>query len=282
MVLCCLGDLVEDIAVHRPSGLARGADTDVEIHRRQGGSAANVAVAAATSGIPVRFIGSVGEDAVGAVLAADLERAGVEVCLQRRGRTGTIVVLIEPDGDRTMLRDRGAAADLDHLPPPGLTGVTWLHVPAYSLVEGPVAVVASDALRQARDASIPTSLDASSSSIIEGVGADVFRRILADIAPDVVFCNQAEADLLGIGEDAVAGASLTVLKRGSDPAFAITDTGERFIAPARTLGEVSDTTGAGDAFAAGFIGARMHGNSIMACLEAGHGCAADLIVSRRP
>ncbi|MFO7699205.1 MAG: PfkB family carbohydrate kinase, partial [Acidimicrobiia bacterium] len=170
-----MGDLVEDIAVHRPSGLARGADTDVEIHRRQGGSAANVAVAAATSGIPVRFIGSVGEDAVGAALGADLERAGVEACLQRRGRTGTIVVLIEPDGDRTMLRDRGAAADLDGLPSPGLTGVTWLHVPAYSLVEGSVAAVALDAFRLARSASIPTSLDVSSTSIIEDAGLDAFR-----------------------------------------------------------------------------------------------------------
>lgn len=281
MVLCCLGDLVEDIAVRRPSGLARGADTDVEIHRRQGGSAANVAVAAATSGIPVRFIGSVGDDDVGAWLAADLERAGVEVRLQRRGRTGTIVVLIEPDGDRTMLRDRGAAADLDGLPSPGMTGVTWLHVPAYSLVEGAIAVVALDALRRARNASIPTSLDVSSTSIIEGTGLDAFRRIVADVAPDVVFCNEAEADLLGVGDDAVGGARLTVFKRGPDPAFALTNTGERFLAPARTLGEVSDTTGAGDAFAAGFIGARMRGDSVTACLEAGHQCAAELILSRR-
>lgn len=281
MVLCCLGDLVEDIAVHRPSGLARGADTDVEIHRRQGGSAANVAVAAATSGIPVRFIGSVGDDAVGAALGADLERAGVEACLQRRGRTGTIVVLIEPDGDRTMLRDRGAAADLDGLPSPGLTGVTWLHVPAYSLVEGLVAAVALDAFRLARSASIPTSLDVSSTSIIEDAGLDAFRRIVADVAPDVVFCNEGEADLLGVGDDALGGARLTVVKRGPDPAFAITDTGKRFFAAARTLGDVSDTTGAGDAFAAGFIGGRMRGESIPACLEAGHHCAADLILSRR-
>ena len=281
MVLCCLGDLVEDIAVHRPSGLARGADTDVEIHRRQGGSAANVAVAAATSGIPVRFIGSVGDDAVGAALGADLERAGVEACLQRRGRTGTIVVLIEPDGDRTMLRDRGAAADLDGLPSPGLTGVTWLHVPAYSLVEGSVAAVALDAFRLARSASIPTSLDVSSTSIIEDAGLDAFRRIVADVAPDVVFCNEGEADLLGVGDDALGGARLTVVKRGPDPAFAITDTGERFFAAARTLADVSDTTGAGDAFAAGFIGGRMRGESIPACMEAGHHCAADLILSRR-
>jgi sugar/nucleoside kinase (ribokinase family) len=281
MVLCCLGDLVEDIAVHRPSGLARGADTDVEIHRRQGGSAANVAVAAATSGIPVRFIGSVGDDAVGAALGADLERAGVEACLQRRGRTGTIVVLIEPDGDRTMLRDRGAAADLDGLPSPGLTGVTWLHVPAYSLVEGSVAAVALDAFRLAKSASIPTSLDVSSTSIIEEAGLDAFRRIVADVAPDVVFCNEGEADLLGVGDDALGGARLTVVKRGPDPAFAITDTGERFFAAARTLGDVSDTTGAGDAFAAGFIGGRMRGESIPACMEAGHHCAADLILSRR-
>ncbi|HSJ71414.1 MAG TPA: PfkB family carbohydrate kinase [Acidimicrobiia bacterium] len=281
-MLCCLGDLVEDIAVHRPSGLARGADTDVEIDRRQGGSAANVAIAAATSGIPVRFIGSVGDDAVGAALGAELERAGVEVCLQRRGRTGTIIVLIEPDGDRTMLRDRGAAADLDRLPPPGLTGVTWLHVPAYSLVEGSVAAVARDALHQARNASIATSLDVSSTSIIEDAGPDAFRLTVGDVAPDVVFCNEAEADLLGVGDHGLGGARLTVVKRGPDPAFAITDSGERVLAPARFLGDVTDTTGAGDAFAAGFIGGRMRGEAITACLEAGHGRAAALIQSRRP
>ncbi len=279
-MLCCLGDLVEDIAVHRPSGLARGADTDVEIHRRQGGSAANVAVAAATSGTPTRFIGSVGDDAVGAALADQLEAAGVEVCLQRRGRTGTIVVLIEPDGDRTMLRDRGAAADLRALPPPGLAGVTWLHVPAYSLVEGSVAVVAREALRVATSASIPTSLDASSTSIIREAGVDAFKEIVADIGPDVVFCNTAEAQLLGVAHGALGGARLTVVKHGPDPAFAITETGERLAATAPDLGRVDDTTGAGDAFAAGFIAARMRGESIPASLGAGHHRAAALILSR--
>ena len=127
--------------VERTATIATGADTDVVIVRRRGGSAANVAVAAARLGCEVRFFGRVGTDAIGAALISELEASGVVANVQRPGRTGTILVLVDPDGERSMLRARGAAGELDALEPPALDGVSRLHEPAYSLVDGPAASV---------------------------------------------------------------------------------------------------------------------------------------------
>ena len=58
-MLCCIGDLVEDVVVWLTSDIATGTDTNASIRRRRGGSAANVAVSAALTGASVRFIGRV-------------------------------------------------------------------------------------------------------------------------------------------------------------------------------------------------------------------------------
>ena len=130
-MLVAVGDLVEDVVVW-PAGLAagqaggqaagparHGTDNPAVIHRTRGGSAANVAAfarAAAPAAVPARFIGCVGADPAGDVLCAELAGRGVDVRVQRRGRTGTIVVLVDGDGERTMYPDRAAAAELTEVP----------------------------------------------------------------------------------------------------------------------------------------------------------------------
>ena len=74
-MLAVVGDLLEDIVVRIATTPALGTDTPATIERRRGGSAANVAAAAATAGAPVRFIGCVGADETGARLAGELEAA---------------------------------------------------------------------------------------------------------------------------------------------------------------------------------------------------------------
>ena len=112
-MLCAVGDLVEDIVVWLAGAPGEGTDTDARVFRRRGGSAANVAALCAASGTPARFVGHVGADDLGDRLLASSRASGVDVAsCERGGRTGTIVVLVAPGGERTMLTDRGAALDL--------------------------------------------------------------------------------------------------------------------------------------------------------------------------
>ena len=133
--LAVVGDLVEDVVVWPEGPVQPGSDTPAQVFRSRGGSAANGAAAAAPY-VPARFLGCVGADASGDRLVAELRAAGVDVRAQRRGRTGTVVVVVDAFGERTFFPDRVAAADLDVLGPGALDGVSLLHVPAYGLLGG--------------------------------------------------------------------------------------------------------------------------------------------------
>jgi sugar/nucleoside kinase (ribokinase family) len=118
-------------------------DNSCVVHRSRGGSAANVAVVASAL-MPARFIGCVGEDPVGELLASELTGHGVDVRVQRRGRTGTIVVLVDSEGERTMYPDRAAAADLNEVPEDWLESAAILHVPSnLALAENNARVAAA-------------------------------------------------------------------------------------------------------------------------------------------
>ena len=282
-MLCCLGDLVEDVVAWLSSDIAHGTDTSVEIHRRRGGSAANVAVAAAENGAPVRFIGRVGADAIGTALVSDLEASGVDAVVQRAGRTGTIIVLVDTSAERSMLPDRAAAVELDAVSSADLDGVEWLHVPAYSLVQSPLAEVSTKAIRIVNDRGGKVSVDASSVSIIQAFGVVKFVEMLATLCPTVVLCNRSEADLLGTSDaGGLPGVEITVVKDGARDAIALNGSGIIASAPARKLAEVRDTTGAGDAFAAGFITAMMGGSDVGESLVNGHEVAAGVLTCLVP
>jgi sugar/nucleoside kinase (ribokinase family) len=110
-VLCVVGDLVEDVVVWSARAVVTGTDNPCVVRRTRGGSAANVAALAAPH-VRTRFVGCVGEDAAGDALERALAATGVEVCLQRRDRTGSVVVIVDPTGERTMFPDRAAAAQM--------------------------------------------------------------------------------------------------------------------------------------------------------------------------
>jgi len=282
-VLCCIGDLVEDVVARHTSDIAHGTDTDVEIHRRRGGSAANVAVAAAEAGASVRFIGRVGDDAIGESLIAGLNASGVDTIVQRRGRTGTIVVLVDATGERSMLPDRAAAVDLDAVSETDLEGVEWLHVPAYSLVGGPIADASIAAIQLVLNRGGAVSIDASSVAIIKEFGVERFLDLIGDLRPNVVLCNREEANLLGVaGSGTLDGVEITVVKNGDGEAVARDASGSVTVVPALALDSVRDTTGAGDAFAAGFITAMMNGAEVRDALANGHRTAAGVLTRLSP
>jgi len=250
-MICTLGDLLLDVIVRAPHPLAVGADTPVETKVASGGQAANVAAWTATLGGDARFVGKQAEDEAGELARSLLERRGVEVAGPRgAGRTGVVVSLVGPDGERSMATDRGVAPELraGELEPAWFAGCEWLHLSGYSLLADPIGEAALAASDLARAEGAQVSVDLSSWSAIRAFGAERFRERLERLAPDVVFANEPELELVA---GAYGLAETVVVKRGSRGVAVHGPNGIDERAP--LPGEVVDTTGAGDALAAGFI-----------------------------
>jgi ribokinase len=244
MVICTLGDLLMDIVVKLAQPLAQGDDTRAETRVAGGGQAANVAAWSAALGAEARFVGKRGADAAGEVAEADLLRRAVDVLgPPPHGRNGVVVSLVEENGERTMVSDRGVAPDLsaDELEPDWFDGCDWLHLSGYSLMREPIGTAAERAAELARERGARISVDLSSVNVIRDFGADRLSERLSKVRPDVVFGNEAEHGEVEVESEDV------VIKRG--PHGATFDGQHYAVVP----GEVLDTTGAGDALAAGYL-----------------------------
>ena len=181
-----------------------------------------------------------GDDA-GELVSADLARRGVEVCGPVvEGRTGVVVSIAEPGGERTMASDRGVGSTLAV----EALEAAWFacdafHVSGYSLLEDDMAAAAVYGARAARSHGASISVDLATWSAI----GDVFRRRLGSLEADVVFGGQRELDELG----EVARGTTVVRKLGSEGVEL-----DGRVYPSRSE-RVVDSTGAGDALAAGFL-----------------------------
>ena len=247
MTICCLGDLVLDVIVRLEQPLAPDGDATSRIVLRPGGQAANVAAWVSELGGSARFVGKRGADDAGLLAATRLGELGVEIVgpIESEGN-GVIVALVDPSGERTMCSDRGVATDLrpEEIDAMWFEECAHLHVSGYALLREPVGSAAREAIRVARESGARVSIDLSSWSAIRDFGAGEFRDLLEELAPDVVFANGDEDRIVG---GPIEG-SHWIVKRGSAGAsFA----GEH--RDAVPVAAVVDSTGAGDAFAAGWI-----------------------------
>ena len=241
-MIVCLGDLLLDVIVRLSQPLAEGADADAVTRLGPGGQAANVAAWVAELGGEARFVGKLADDAAGEAARAGVERYGVEVRGPLvAGRTGTVVSLVGVDGGRTMASDRGVSPEfrVEELDASWLGGCTHLHLPGYSLLRSPIDATAL----RAAELAPRVSVDLSSWSAIRDFGPARFRERLEALRPAIVFANEDEERILGGPLDGVEW----VLKRG--PLGARFGDVELPAAPA----EAVDSTGAGDALAAGFL-----------------------------
>ncbi|GAA1847587.1 carbohydrate kinase family protein [Agromyces salentinus] len=280
-ILAVAGDLVEDIVVWASEPVHRATDTAARVFRARGGSGANVAALAASL-VPTRFIGRVGADAAGDALVAALASDGVDVRAQRAGRTGTVVLLVDVDGERTMYPDRGASADLQRVDPEWLTGVGWLHLPAYGLEREPMRGELARLAELARSRGAGVSVDASSTGLLGALGVASALELVRGIRPDVLFANEDEAALLGLtGGGAVAAsvAPTVVVKHGALPTDVIADGRLAARVDVAPVPGIRDLTGAGDAFAAGFLAATLAGEGVETACLAGHRSAASVLTN---
>jgi sugar/nucleoside kinase (ribokinase family) len=251
LVLCTLGDLLLDVIVRLEQPLERGTDASARTRTGAGGQAANVAAWSAALGAESRFVGKRGDDPAASLAAGELARRGVEVFGPvALGRNGVVVSIVGPDGDRAMASDRGMAPTLsaDELEPAWFEGCTHLHLSGYSLMASPIDGAAARAAEFVRAGGGTVSVDLASSRVISDFGPDQLRRVLAELDPELVFANESERE--AVGPDAAPTATWA-LKRGAAGA-AVERGGERSEFSALPA-SVVDTTGAGDAFAAGYL-----------------------------
>ncbi len=189
--------------------------------------------------------------------------------------SGMLVTIVDADGERSFLTDRGANLSLSpaDLPEALLEGTRLLVVSGYSLfAELPRAAVRGLA-GAARSRGIPVVVDAASVGFIAEVGAENFLAWTTGFS--ILFANEEEAAALsgaaGVEEQMTrlaAGYGLVVIKRGAHGAVAGDCNGVKVSLPAPRV-DVVDTTGAGDAFAAGFLSTQLAGGELEACLRRG-------------
>ena len=252
MRVCTLGDLLLDVIVQPSAPLAPGDDVVASTQIFAGGQAANVAAWIVDLGGSARLVGGRGDDASGRLAGAELTARGVELAGPVGGRTGVVVALIDPDRDRSMASDRGVAADLSAgaLEPAWFAHCDRLHVSGYMLSSEPGAATAAEAARLARAAGarVSVSVDAASATLVAAVGRELFADRIAALEPELLFATTAEHAAL----DGWADAPTTVVKRGAR-GCTVLRAGESPCDHPAVAATAVDSTGAGDAFAAGWL-----------------------------
>ncbi len=246
MLVCTLGDLLLDVIVRLESPVAGDDDTTARTRVGAGGQAANVAAWVAALGEQARFVGKRAGDPTGRLVEEELRSRDVDlVGPVVEGSNGVVVSLVGPDGDRTMASDRGVSPLLrpDELEMRWFLGCGWLHLSGYSLLRSPIDEAGAKAAGAVRALGGKVSVDLASASLIRGYGSDRLLARLRLLEADVVFANDDEVAAIG---DEVPAVTL-VRKRGAD---GIVVDGEALPA---VEAEVVDSTGAGDALAAGYI-----------------------------
>ena len=225
--------------------------------------AANVAALAAPL-VRTRFVGCVGDDPAGDGLERMLSAAGVEVCLERRGRTGSVVVVVHPDGERTMFPDRAAAAELTAEAVRWAADVDVLHLPAYTFQSGSTASSVATMAGAVRGGGGAVTVDASAASLVASFGAEEFFALLASLGASVLFANRDESDALDLCARALPPGLTAIVKDGPRPVTVLAAGAAPVSVPVRPVEDVRDTTGAGDAFAAGTLAAWLGGAELPA------------------
>jgi len=283
-----LGDLNVDLVIPLRAGdQVRSQTEGLQLHG--GGTGGNTAAALARLGVPVGFIGTVGDDGYGRWSANDLQKEGVDIRflqVAEQGFTTIVMAVIRLDGERDLFvwPDIGGAhtrLSAESITPEIFQTADWLHTTGLCLREEPVRNAQLKAMQLARDAGLTISLDLNLR--LESWGMDealreVFEKAisLADVVlgsgPDEIKPYTDSNAILEGAEIISAGVRTVIARLGPEGALAVAP-GQKISSPAIAV-EVVDTLGAGDAFNGGFICAQLQGLDLQESLRWGNGAAA--------
>ena len=252
------------------------------------GAESNLAIGLARLGHAVAFVGRVGDDGLGTAILRRLRGEGVDVAglgVEPGTQTGIMIRERRAFGPSEVtyrrLDSAGSRLAPDDLARSGgLRGARWVHLTGITpALSGSARAAVDSAIDEARRAGATVSFDVNLRRRLWS--ADVAAPVLAAIArrADVVFGSPDELELVAGGPDAPArllddGVSLVVTKSGPDGASSLDAAGKAIVAPAFPLRAVIDPVGAGDAFCAGFIAARLEGHEIEQAIDWGAACGA--------
>jgi ribokinase len=286
--LVVLGDVMVDVVCLLDGAIALGSDAPARIEFGYGGSGANVAAWAAVAraaGAPPLLAGRIGGDERGRAAEEELRATGVEtrLAVDPELPTGTCVVLVGPDGERSMVPDPGANDRLAEgdLPDDVLVEGAHLHLTGYTLVRDGSQAAGRAAIARARERGMSVSVDPSSAALLTPAFIDDLDGV------GLLLPNAEEAAVLS-GEEGAERAARALASRvpevvvtlGPAGAFWTDGVTVRRVEAERGRAGPIDTTGAGDAFAAGFLVARLSGARPEEALRAG--CRLAAVAVRTP
>lgn len=251
-----LGDLAWDFLLEVKEEICWGSDVKGQVEFSYGGSACNFAVWASRAGAKVKLLGKVGDDLLGHLILEHLKTEGVEFPFKPipGARTARIGVFVSPNGERGMVMDKDhrLSFDLKDYSPTLLEGYDLLFFTGYSIYNRRSIGFLKKTLSEARKKGLSIAFDPSSFHLMDGFGYPELRNLVSPL--DFLLLNEEEAKRLSFGKDfheLLSISQTVVIKRGEKGAFAVSAFGE-FISPAFPS-QVLDSTGAGDAFDAGFL-----------------------------
>lgn len=276
------------VLLNRP--IVEGLETRAKISTQGGGGAANVASWLAFNKTPSYLVVRIGDDSAGQTLITELETYGVEHSSRviPNTNTGVVVVIVGSEGERTMFPDSGANSGLGLTDLPDLSQFSAVYISAYSLINTQSRAGVLEMIDAIKSAGLRIILDPATVGVLMEVGVNVATEWLDLI--DTIILNEEESHFLTGKENPVEAAAkllervnTVVIKRGSNGALGQTRGGQLIQVEAKRT-SVVNTTGAGDAFAAGFISIWADNGPLIEALESGADLASHCValVGARP
>jgi sugar/nucleoside kinase (ribokinase family) len=288
--ILCIGDAALDVIVKMRTEIHVGSDTASQISMHGGGAAANTATWLASLGHSVFFSCRLGDDAAGQAISSEFDNWKIEhrKTFLKNEKTGVVVVLVDGKGDRTMFPDSGANSGLSEKDLPSLLTFDAAYLSGYSLFNPLSTQGVMKIISEIKKVGIPLIFDPASVGTMMAFGRERVINTLAHM--NIAIMNEDEARYISNChslDDALAFLtsiiSTVVIKTGSSGAIAQIHGDSTVTANTDAIAAI-DTTGAGDAFAAGFIPSWLTTKDLFAAMNAGNEVARRCvsIIGARP